>query len=357
MKILIATGLYPPEIGGPATYARLFEERLPRYGIQVSIFPFRNVRHLPSLIRHIAYGWRIFRMSHSVDLILVQDTVSTGFPVAVASFFSGKKFIVRVPGDYAWEQGVQRFGVKENIDDFQTKSYGLAVAVFRVIQKFVIRRALRVIAPSQYLARIVRGWVPTKEIDVIYNGIDISAEMNQFLTKNLIISAGRLVPWKGFAELIAVVAKNKEWRLVIFGSGSQESALMQEIQKADAEDRIEIREQVPHDDLQRQFASASVFVLNSRYEGLSHTLVEAMAVGTPVVATKVGGNSEVVQNGVNGILVSAGDNEGLDKALTQILSDDVLRKKLGGSARERAKEFSIDKTIDATASLLKLCVS
>ena len=82
MKLLIATGLYPPEIGGPATYAKLFEERLPRYGIEVSIFPFRTVRHLPPLIRHIVYGWKVFRMSRNADLILVQDSVSTGLPVA-----------------------------------------------------------------------------------------------------------------------------------------------------------------------------------------------------------------------------------------------------------------------------------
>ena len=304
-------------------------------------------------------------MSRNADLILVQDSVSTGLPVAVASFFSGKKFIIRVPGDYAWEQGTQRFGVKENIDEFQKRSYGPTISVLRAIQRFVVKRAHRVIAPSQYLSRIVSVWVPSKQVDIIYNGIEIPRELKQNVRKriqqahrkqNLIISSGRLVPWKGFSELIAVVAKHSQWKLAIFGSGPQGGALMYEIQKADAEDRIEIREQVSHAELQLQFASASVFVLNSRYEGLSHTLVEAMSTGTPVIATRVGGNPEVVQNGIDGILVKAGDNVGLEKALTQVLSDDALCKKLGTAGKEHAKNFSIDKTVETTAQLIKDCM-
>src|SRR3989344_5996165 len=135
MRILIATGLYPPEIGGPATDAKLFEERLPRYGIEGAGVSFKTVRHLPLIIRHIAYGWKVSRAARSADLILVQDSVSTGLPVAIASFFGGKKFIIRVPGDYAWEQGTQRFGVRESLDDFQKRTYGLPVSVLRAIQR------------------------------------------------------------------------------------------------------------------------------------------------------------------------------------------------------------------------------
>ncbi|MBI4068141.1 glycosyltransferase family 4 protein, partial [Candidatus Kaiserbacteria bacterium] len=105
------------------------------------------------------------------------------------------------------------------------------------------------------------------------------------------------------------------------------------------------------------FGSAAVFVLNSRYEGHSHTLIEAMATSAPVIATRVGGNPEIVQDGVNGILIDAGDKAALEKVLERVLSDAELRKKLGAAAAERAKDFSIEKTVEATASLLKSCVS
>jgi len=358
MKVLIATGLYPPEIGGPATYAKLFEEQLPRYGIEVLVLPFSLVRHMPPIIRHIAYAWLLAQRIHSTDLVLVQDTVSTGLPVTVISMLAGKKFIVRVPGDYAWEQGTQRFGVKDSLDDFQKRSYGLAVGFLRSIQRFVVIRAHRVIAPSEYLAKIISGWSSRiKRIEVVYNGIEISETLPIARRENLIVSSGRLVPWKGFGDLIDIVTAHREWRLEILGDGPQYQELKDRIQKSGSEGRITLRGRVSHAEARDIFARATVFVLNSRYEGLSHTLVEAMSVGTPVVATKAGGNPEVVHDGVNGILIDALNEMTLESALTRILSDAELRRRLGAAAYERAKDFSIEKTVEATASLLKSCVS
>jgi len=355
MRLLIATGLYPPEIGGPATYAKLFEERLPRYGIEVSMLPFRTVRHLPPIIRHIVYGWKVSRAARGADLILVQDSVSTGLPVAIASFLSGKKFIIRVPGDYAWEQGTQRFGVQGSLDDFQKRTYGLRVSILRAIQRFVVNRAHRVVAPSQYLARIVSGWLKhPRPIDVVYNGIETVNSANGAARQpDLIVSAGRLVPWKGFQDLIEVVGKHTEWRLDILGDGPQRKLLEERIGKSGAGDRITLHGNVPHEEARHAFAQASVFVLNSSYEGLSHTLVEAMATGAPVVATRVGGNPEVVQDGMNGVLIGAGDKQDLERALTSLMSNDSLRERLGAAAAQRAKDFSIDKTVEATARLIK----
>ena len=363
MKIVIATGLYPPEIGGPATYAKLFEERLPKYGIEVSILPFSTVRHLPQIIRHIAYFWKTVRLSRNVDAILVQDTVSTGFPAAVASLLVRKPLILRVPGDYAWEQGIQRFGVRESLDDFQKRSYGLRVAILRAIQRFVARRARRVIAPSRYLARIVSGWISNKkDIDVIYNGVALAqvgfaqGVRAHGREVNRIVSSGRLVPWKGFGELIGIVAKHRDWRLDIFGDGPGRRELEERIATLGAGGRIALKGSVSREDMLETFARAAVFVLNSRYEGLSHTLVEAMAAGAPVVATRVGGNPEVVEDGANGLLVEAGDAAGLERALARLLSDEALRWKLGDAARDLAKDFSIEKTVEATANLIKSAV-
>ena len=357
MRILLATGLYPPEIGGPATYAKLFEEQLPKYGIEVSVLPFSTVRYLPPIIRHIAYAWLLARRVHKVDLVLVQDTVSTGFPVAIISGLAGKKFVVRVPGDYAWEQGTQRFGVEESLDDFQKRSYGVAVGFLRAMQRFVVSRAYRVIAPSEYLAEIISGWSPhIKRIDVIYNGIEFAEMLPTAREKNLIISSGRLVPWKGFAELIDVVNAHPEWRLEILGDGPLHHDLEDRIQKAGGKGRITLRGRVSYAEAREIFASASVFVLNSRYEGLSHTLVEAMSVGTPVIATRAGGNPEVVQDGVNGILINPLNKMALESALMRVLSDAELCKRLGVAASERAKKFSIEKTVGAAAILIRECV-
>ncbi|OGG80373.1 hypothetical protein A3A39_04275 [Candidatus Kaiserbacteria bacterium RIFCSPLOWO2_01_FULL_54_13] len=358
MRVLIATGLYPPEIGGPATYAKLFEEQLPRYGIDVSVLPFGTVRSLPPVIRHIVYAWKVVQKARGADLILVQDTVSTGLPVAIVSLLTGKKFILRVPGDYAWEQGTQRFGVRESLDDFQNLSYGPGVGILRLVQRLVVSRAHRVIAPSQYLARIVSGWsTKLRKVEVVYNGIEIAETLPTTRRVNMIVSSGRLVPWKGFEDLIDVISAHKEWQLEILGDGPQAQELEKRIRKSGAGARVRLRGRVSHSEAREIFASAAVFVLNSRYEGLSHTLIEAMSTGAAVIATRAGGNPEVVRDGVNGILIDVGDKAALEKALEMVLSDVSLRQRLGEAAKKRAMDFSIDKTVEATASLLKSCAS
>jgi hypothetical protein len=154
MKILIATGLYPPESGGPATYTKLLVERLPALGMDMAVLPFSVVRYLPKVLRHGAYFWKCFWLAQKVDIVYAQDTVSVEFPAALAAILAGKKFLVRVPGDYAWEQARQRFGIIDELDVFQTKRYGLHIELLRSVQKFVARRACAVVVPSEYMKTV-----------------------------------------------------------------------------------------------------------------------------------------------------------------------------------------------------------
>ena len=125
IKLVIATGIYPPSIGGPATYSKLLYDKFPSMGIDVSVETFDSVRMYPRVISHIIYFVRLLNTAIGKDIILAQDTVSVGLPALCVSKILRKPFFVRVPGDYAWEQSVQRFDVKEGIDEFQTKKYGL----------------------------------------------------------------------------------------------------------------------------------------------------------------------------------------------------------------------------------------
>lgn len=352
MKLLIATGLYPPEIGGPATYTKLLEERLPAKGIEVRVLPFSLVRHLPSGVRHLAYAGRLLALARNVDIIFVQDTVSTGFPAALVSFVTRKPLVVRVPGDFAWEQGVQRLGVTDSIEEFQKKSYGIRIALLRAVQRFVVLRAAHVIAPSQYLARIVEGWgTPAPKMSVIYNGVDVSGNVGE-REENLIVSVGRLVPWKGFIPLIDIVAKNSPWKLVILGDGPERKELEERVRDRGAADRITLNGAVSRDETHRWLSRASVFVLNSRYEGLSHTLLEACALGCPIVSTDAGGNPEVIRDEVDGVVIPHGNHAALERALVLLLGDARLRADYAAAARKRAGDFSIEATVEKTAALL-----
>lgn len=351
MRILIATGLYPPEVGGPATYTKLLEERLPSHGIEVEVLPFRAVRHLPPGVRHLVYFGKCFFRARKADIIYGQDTVSVGFPAALAAKLAGKKFLVRVPGDYAWEQARQRFGVGDDIDTFQKKKYGWRVELLRSMQRFVVNRASRVVVPSEYMKEIVWGWIknpprrtiPSADLPsdfrfgnnaqgrvvTIYSSVEPPAiEEVKWPEGFLVVSSGRRVPWKHFDAIERAVAREPAWRFKLI-------------------------ENMPRAQALGWVKAADVFVLNSTYEGLSHALVEAMMLGTPVVATNVGGNPELIENGMTGLLIEPKNDDALYAALKKVESDPDAARSRAQHARERAQEFSIGRTIEKLVALLQ----
>ncbi|HYC34721.1 MAG TPA: hypothetical protein VEC13_03230, partial [Candidatus Paceibacterota bacterium] len=147
-RVLIATGIYPPDIGGPATYSKLLFDELPKKGFSVRVLSFGEVRRFPKVVRHFLYFFKLFLKAFKSDFIFAQDAVSVGFPSLLVSKILNKKFLIRVPGDHAWEQGTQRFGITDSIDDFQNKKYNQKVEFLRKIQKFVVSHADVVIIPS-----------------------------------------------------------------------------------------------------------------------------------------------------------------------------------------------------------------
>ncbi len=330
MTILIATGLFPPESGGPATYSKLLLDKLPALGIEVKVLPFSTVRHLPKVVRHAAYFVKCLRQARGVSIIYAQDPVSVGFPAYLAALLMGKKFMVRLGGDYAWEQARQRHGITDELDEFQTKRYGLRTEALRSVQRFVVRRARAVVVPSEYMKGIVDKWTKPKKVHRIYSSINLTPPTQMPADRPdgfLVLSFGRDVPWKGFEALKQVVSREPSWHIKIFS-------------------------ELPYPQAMGWLKSADVYVNNSTYEGLSHQLVEAFALGTPVVATNVGGNPELVTP-ETGILVPAKDTDALYRALKNIHDNKEEARARAARAQERARDFSMGKAINDIAALIK----
>ena len=337
-RVTVATGLFPPDIGGPATYSKILADELQAQGVGVKIAYFGAVRHLPRIIRHGAYFVRTLFMAYGSDVIFAQDPVSVGLPSLGVARSSRKKFVLKVVGDYAWEQYVnQESGIRnqeyDTIETFQNKRYNFFTEVRRAVQKFVAQSADRVIVPSRYLAGIVAGWgIAPEKIEVIYNACEIpralpareDARASLGLSGTVIISAGRLVPWKGFSVLIDAVADMKEEipdvSLVIAGSGPEENNIRQKIAARGIAPRVRLAGAISREMLLSYFAAGDVFVLNSGYEGLSHTLLEAVAVGLPVIASRIGGNPEVIGDDARGTLIEYNNLEQLKAAIRKTVA-------------------------------------
>jgi len=357
MRILIATGIYPPDIGGPATYSSLLAKELTKKGIEVKIItygPSGISRKTPKGLRHLIYFFVCFFKALDSDIIYAQGAISSGLPAILVSKILRKKFIIKIVGDYAWEQGVGRFGVKDLIEKFQKKKYGWQVELLRKIQKWVIRKADKIIVPSKFLKKIVSEWgINPKKIKIIYNTFEGIKSNHKEQRENFLLSVGRLVPWKGFDILIKALSElPKDISLKIVGIGPEKKKLEKLVFKLGLEKRIKFLGSILHKDLLKLMKRAKIFVLNTGYEGLPHIVLEAMGTGLVVITTNVCGNSEVVKDNHNGLLIEYNNKKQIKEAISRLWKNKELRKKFTENAKKSLNKFSKEKMIKETIKIL-----
>jgi sugar transferase (PEP-CTERM/EpsH1 system associated) len=173
-------------------------------------------------------------------------------------------------------------------------------------------------------------------------------------------SVGRLEGVKGHRTLIAAVARlvadggvdRRAVRVRLVGDGPLREMLAQDIEQAGLGGVVELLgERNDVDEIMRQF---DVFVLPSLAEGISNTVLEAMASGLPVVATDVGGNAELVDHGTTGLLVPANDPTALAEGMARYVGSALLRETHGQSARARVeREFALSRMIERYRELYR----
>lgn len=363
--ILIATGLYPPDIGGPATHTVFLEKHASELGLILKVVTFGRVRKYPPFFRHLIYLGLIIRASRGCEYLYALDAISVGFPVRVASLITRIPYILRVPGDYAWEQGQQRFGITETLDEFRTNSLRrpLPVRILSSLQSHVARNAKRVIVPSEYLKNVVCGWgVKEERITRIYSVLkELSTEepsllpFSPLLDTFIISTAARLVPWKGMRTLIDVVVRMRgdglKVHLHIFGDGILKEELQNHASEVKARDIVTFHGAVSRDELAHGLKKSHAFVLNTSYEGLSHQLIEVMSLGVSIVTTPVGGNIELIEHERTGLLVPYDNSEALYEALVRLRQDPELRRTLTEEARKALSDFSEQRIVSELRAL------
>ena len=184
-KIVIAADIFPPDIGGPATYSKELAEFLPDFGFAVKLicysdaqsqdnYGYQVCRIKRSRVKpwnYLKYFCRLAFLSRGADVIFAQGPVNAGLPALLSAKLLGKKLAVKVVGDYAWEQYRQsRPQETITIDEFQNATVKGKGGWLKKIESLVCRRADLVITPSNYLKRIVAGWgTDEQNIKTVYN--------------------------------------------------------------------------------------------------------------------------------------------------------------------------------------------
>ena len=373
-KIIIATGIFPPEIGGPATHSLLLATELQKSGVDVVVVAYsddkkeydfkviRISRKQNILKRYFKYFYAILKESNKNSIVYAQDPISSGLPACFASAFRRARFILKIVGDYAWEQGSSRRNVKDSIEDFQAKKYGFFVSVLKFLERFVAKRASDLVVPSQFLKSIVLKWgVKESRIRVVLNSYtkkDNIVCKNIHTDKKIIVSVARLVPWKGLDQLIKIMPeileKNPDIILNIIGDGPEKNNLENLIEDLDLKEKVVLLGSISKDDVFCELKRSGVFVLNTSYEGLSHILLEALDAKVPIITTNVGGNPEVITNEENGVLVEIGDSEKLKREILRLFGDEESRNYLIKNGEKSLEKFKKEKMISEIFNILKI---
>jgi len=388
-KLIIAAGIYPPDIGGPAIYSQLVAREFANKGISVSLICYSDKKEEPTdkkdkfkiirivrkknpLFRYAVYALNLFGLAKNGDIIYAQGPLGAGLPALIVAKILRKQFIIKIVGDYAWEQYQNNAKCKnqnaklDDIETFQNKKYDFLTELRRKIQKTVVKSADKIITPSEFLKRIVGKWgIKEDKIRVIYNaGPDIEKiakiRAKDGLSGDVLISAGRLEPWKGMVTLVEIMPellqKNSNFKLIIIGDGPLNEELKLKIRDLNLKDKIILTGKISHEELMSYFKAGEIFVLNTGYEGLPHIILEAMACGLPIITTNVCGNPEVVKDNYNGILFEYNNKEQLKKAILKIWENKDLRREFVENGKRVLENFTREKMINNTIEVLELGV-
>lgn len=378
LKILIATGIFPPDIGGPATVLEALAHSLENNRFEVKILtysdkvlnPEKNINRVNRkqnlLLRYSKFFFKMLELSKWADITYVTDTYSVGYFAYLIKKITGQKYILRFAGDSAWETAVGRGWTTDYVIDFQDKTYNNRIEIIKGRRKKVLTHANNVIAVSRFIAELAsKIGVDRNRIKVIYNSVDFitnNAEQavdirSKYGNKTrFIVTACRLTPWKGVDGIIRIIPeltkRTGEVHLLILGDGQELENLKKLATDLKVRKKVHFMGRVDHNKITGFFRESDLFILNTNYEGLSHTILEAMKAGVPIITTRVGGNPEVIEDNQTGLLVDYNNEKELLNAVVKIFTDDVLSESLKKNAKNKLKKFSWLNTVNETVKLI-----
>lgn len=335
-NLFVASGIFHPESGGPATYLNEILPHLQSHGWDIRLLSYGESTHHTypydvTRIRRQFYPMRLtkYGLASRPSLSWADLTYIHTIDLPLWGSHHAPR-LIKIVGDQAWERCIRKGWIPPdlNIDDFQSYAVNWQVRWQQNSRSKQVQAMDGVIVPSNYLKHMVIGWgVDESKIHVVYNALpkppdltETQSESRQILgwdDRPTLLTVARLHPWKGIDHLLTVLRELPDVRLVIAGDGPDMHRL-QSLAEPIA-DRVIFLGQVPHDKIFRLMRAADGLAVYSGYEGLSHTILESLLVGTPVLASDKGGNPEVIRHDTNGVLVPYVDLGALRDGITQLL--------------------------------------
>ena len=356
MKILMLNYEFPPLGGGAANACKYILKEMSRKGIEVDLvtsssnkFETEKIGETVNIYKlaigkkniHywtqreiLTYSWKARRFISGLIREKQYDLCHAffGIPCGAIAYLYRKQlpYIVSLRGS--------------DVPGFNQR-FSFQYIFLKPIIRRVWRNAKAVIANSDGLKKLAQKTYPNCPIDIIYNGIDIEQfkPARNDKDKLRILCVSRLIERKGIDYLLRSIPPIKErfgnrFEVWIVGEGNLEQQLKGLSRQLGVADVVSFKGYIEHSRLPDIYASSDILVLPSLSEGMSNTILEAMACGLPIVTTNTGGSKELI-NG-NGIIIPTGDAKGIADAISKLIEERSLRGKMGTKSRELATELS-----------------
>ena len=361
MRVLIVSGIWPPDVGGPASHAPELAEFLRDHGHEVEVvttapsapaptpYPVRwTSRRLPVGVRHLHATGLVGRQARRADVVYSTGMIGRS---ALGSTLARAPLVLKLTSDPAYERALRYRLHTAGLEEFQHAG-GARIAVLRRARDLALRRAARIVCPSASLRELSLRWgVPPETVLVLPNPVSPPAGLagrEELRTRHglegpTLVFAVRLTPQKSLDVALAALARSDGISLVLAGDGPDRADLERRASELSLDGRARFLGPQPRQTVFELLRAGDAALLSSSWENFPHMVVEALSVGTPVLSTDTGGVAEVVTDGENGLLVPPSEPEALAAAIQRYFGDEALRERLRAAAAPSVEGYAPDR--------------
>jgi glycosyltransferase involved in cell wall biosynthesis len=358
VRVLVVSGIWPPDVGGPASHAPELAEFLRERGHEVEVvttapsapeataYPVRwTSRRLPVGVRHVHATGLVGRRARGADVVYSTGMIGRS---ALGSALARAPLVLKLTSDPAYERSLRYRLHTTGLEEFQDAG-GARIAVLRRARDLALRRAARIVCPSASLRELSLRWgVPPEKVVVLPNPVSPPAGLaareelrdRHGLEGPTLVFAGRLTPQKSLDVALAALARSDGVSLLLAGDGPDRADLERRASELSLDGRARFLGPQPRETVFELLRAGDAALLSSSWENFPHMVVEALAVGTPVVSTDTGGVAEIVTDGENGLLVPPGEPDALAAAIQRYFGDEALRERLRSAAAPSAERYA-----------------
>ncbi len=329
MKILLAANIYPPDAGGPALHAKKQWEWFNQQVIDAEVVALASFRRWPKFIRHWIYLFTLGIKSFGKDVIYAHDAVGSGLAAAMVAKFFGKKLVIRVGGDLAWERGVASSNL--SLDEWYKSGAHLENRFYK-LSLWSLKQADRIIVPTPVLVTIYEKYykVDPFKLVVIPNPVPEVLPMS-VSQEQKIVFASRLVAYKNLNLVLRALAQvfpaHPDLKFVVMGDGPERSNLERLVRELKIFNQVIFKGRVSQDEVLEETASCLFTLAPAVMEFNPNYVLQGLSYGKPFLISRGHGLSFIPPHMLT---FDSGDENDLTSKINQLLSP---------QGYEAAKEF------------------